>query len=858
MRTGGESVLNWSSVIPEGVSGEAWDRQVALEMEMMATGRERFRKKFAEAKETAEMTRLRPVRQLMESWIEPLAAGLTEWRESKLKSRGGPRPVALRFLSGIGANVAAYVTVREVLDHMTAAGGEVPLLQVGVRIGNALQDEGRAKVFMETNPELWHTVQRGLDRAGSTDVHRRRVNINRFNTLVREPAGWVDMSDDEVLRVGLQMVDLMTRYVRRFSIGGGEGTARSAWDRVARRSVKTRQQLVLRADSELIGWLSDAFEREEALLPALLPCIVPPRPWSGARSGGYWTPVVRQVALIRFKAHHREVARVALDEFDALEMPAVYEAVNAIQNVAWRINTRVLDVAMAMWSADMRAGVLPQREAIPLPPKPLDIDTNGEARKAWKREAAAIHGQNAKRIGAVLHAGRLLGIAERFRAEDALYFPHHLDFRGRMYPIPPGLQPQGSDFARGVLQFKEERPVDAESAGWIAVHLANQFGQDKIPFDGRIAWVEEREEMWRSITARPLDDLRWTEADAPWQALAAAMEWVRWLDEGEGMMSRLPIRVDGSCNGIQHLAAMLRDGEAGRAVNLTPSDEPQDIYQTVADGLHDILKVMAERGSDDDIEPARAWLAVIGDRVPRALTKRPVMILPYGGTQTAYFEYIKEWLMSSGDALSRLGPPESRSKRIRWLAKVLWSVVSDRIVSGREVMNWLQQIARTQARSGLPILWTAPDGFVVRQFYAKMDVARVRTEIDGRRVLLRRMKARNELDPAGHARGIAPNFVHSMDATALRITVGYARMSGINSLTVIHDSFGTHAGSMWTLCACIREAFADLYEQHDVLSQFRADVEKWTREEDIGKLQAPPRRGSLDISLVRKSDYFFA
>ncbi|CAF4858093.1 unnamed protein product, partial [Rotaria magnacalcarata] len=41
-----------------------------------------------------------------------------------------------------------------------------------------------------------------------------------------------------------------------------------------------------------------------------------------------------------------------------------------------------------------------------------------------------------------------LSIANHFRNE-IFWFPHNLDFRGRVYPIPPHFNHLGSDIARG-------------------------------------------------------------------------------------------------------------------------------------------------------------------------------------------------------------------------------------------------------------------------------------------------------------------------------------------------------------------------------------------------------------------------
>uniref|UniRef100_UPI002FBEC18E DNA-directed RNA polymerase n=1 Tax=Escherichia coli TaxID=562 RepID=UPI002FBEC18E len=52
----------------------------------------------------------------------------------------------------------------------------------------------------------------------------------------------------------------------------------------------------------------------------------------------------------------------------------------------------------------------------------------------------------------------------------------------------------------------------------------------------------------------------------------------------------LPLAFDGSCSGIQHFSAMLRDEVGGLAVNLLPSETVQDIYGIVAKKVNEILQ----------------------------------------------------------------------------------------------------------------------------------------------------------------------------------------------------------------------------------------------------------------------------
>ena len=50
---------------------------------------------------------------------------------------------------------------------------------------------------------------------------------------------------------------------------------------------------------------------------------------------------------------------------------------------------------------------------------------------------------------------------------------------------------------------------------------------------------------------------------------------------------------DGSCNGLQHYAALGRDKGGAEAVNLAPFDKPQDVYSDV------LIQVMLDKSMLD-------------------------------------------------------------------------------------------------------------------------------------------------------------------------------------------------------------------------------------------------------------------
>ena len=85
--------------------------------------------------------------------------------------------------------------------------------------------------------------------------------------------------------------------------------------------------------------------------------------------------------------------------------------------------------------------------------------------------------------------GYKLDIAREFQhdvgvntEDDAqtIYFPMNLDFRGRVYPIPPHLNHLGNDLCRGLLSFARRKPLGERGLFWLKIQVANLFGNDKV------------------------------------------------------------------------------------------------------------------------------------------------------------------------------------------------------------------------------------------------------------------------------------------------------------------------------------------------------------------------------------------
>jgi DNA-directed RNA polymerase len=602
-----------------------------------------------------------------------------------------------------------------------------------------------------------------------------------------------------------------------------------------------------------------AFSEEH---PWYEPMIVPPLDWrlhEGAYVGGYYALEHRGLMKKNRHAHTRAV----LGEYP---VPAVVlEALNKVQRTPWQINRRVMEVALLARTRRV-AEVLPVAPERDLPPEVTpDVweALTREERGKIKNDRRRVHDNN-NRLDAKRQAlRRQLAVAETHVDEPAIYFPHNLDFRGRMYPLPQDLHPQADDFGRGLLVFAERKPLGSAGFMWLCYHAANCYGVDKVSRDEQFAWVASNLNQLSLVARDPLGaGLEfWAQADEPWQFLAAAIELdnaFNWGEPGEEAQypSNLPVHVDGSCNGLQHLSAMGLDPVGAHATNLTPDPVRQDIYQIVADKVN--LKITShcdawnchhELGWDvvPGPEVAKNWAGL----VDRKVVKRGVMTVPYGLTDIGMRDQLIEdrWTEDlEGDA----------HKNAAYLRDLMKEAIEDTVIKATEIMGWMQDNATILAKNGKPVTWETPTGFVIRQAYYNTAIKRVSTIVGVGQYAPRELSYHDEDKTLGfqvkkQSSSIAPNIIHSFDAAHMMQTIAAA---GDLSFSVIHDSFGVHASDMPEFLNVIRQEFVAIYKE-DWFANLQADFEASRQGADF-PLLPPPDRGDFKVEQVTRAEFFFA
>jgi len=570
------------------------------------------------------------------------------------------------------------------------------------------------------------------------------------------------------------------------------------------------------------------------------PMIVPPIKHTVDATGGVHTEHLRK-SLVR-----GDVVFWYNDEFSTqfrLSKPSqeVVDGLNKLMSTEWAINTRVLDVMSTLFKSNSKIANLPPYEKDDLLFSRVEDDAMMETVMQDKRR---LWDEWHKRANDRFRMLLRLSLARDLDGYGFFYHSYTVDFRSRAYTLTDLLSPQSGDQDRSLIMFA--KPVKQTERGlyWLKVTVANLFDQDKKSFADRVRWVDDNMSMLQSINDDPYattslwaDDK--SKKNQSFQRLAAVFELCR--TDG---MTQLPVNMDGSCNGIQHWAAISRDPIIGKLVNLVPADEPQDAYAYVAN------MVTRELESNVYNDPwADVFLSYWDGKISRSVVKRAVMTDPYGVTLRGIIDGLVndrhlDWVFE-----------KDRIKAANALAKYVQAAMNTLLTIPNQGKEWLKSVCKTACEMNKQLNWTTPCGFQVAHEYVPRE--RIILNIDSltstKRNYLFALSKKGCVDKLRATNGISPNTIHSLDASHMYRTINAcATECGMSSFSFIHDSYGVYATEVDDLRRITRREFVNLHSSNP-LQAMKEELEDYLGIE----LPPVPPVGELDINQVLESEYFF-
>ncbi|ORY65004.1 DNA-dependent RNA polymerase [Pseudomassariella vexata] len=598
-----------------------------------------------------------------------------------------------------------------------------------------------------------------------------------------------------------------------------------------------------------------------------LPMLVVPQPWTKFDKGGF---IEFPASLVRIKNGEKDQKIYTEAAVGRGDMEQVSKGLDVLGRTAWRINQPVFQVLLEAWNTGEEiANIPPANPSLTIPAEPESCGDPTE-RRQWLKEVKAIENEKSG-----LHSERCfmnfqLEIGRAFK-DQVFYFPHNMDFRGRAYPIPTYLNHMGADHARAILIFAKGKELGESGLRWLKVHLANVFGYDKASLKEREAFTMNNLDNIFDSTDNPLHGKRWwLTAEDPWQCLAACFEVKAALQSPDPTkyVSHLPVHQDGTCNGLQHYAALGGDLWGAQQVNLEPGDRPADVYSAVAE----LVKESVAADLKEDSFLAKA----VDGKISRKVVKQTVMTNVYGVTfigaraqvqkqlDAAYPHIMEETGIPSrllaqyvaGKIFKALGTMFRGAHDIQyWLGecagRVCRALTAEQLeqinssadlqerktgkrsrtqLSGPKESKEPKETAQQRRKKAMDqvnaqfrstIVWTTPLRMPVVQPYRQAAIRQIQTCLQ--ELNLRVPDRFDPVDRRKQLQAFPPNFIHSLDASHMLLSALECSDLGLD-FAAVHDSFWTHAADIDVMNRVLRDSFIRIHKE-DVIKRLATEFE---------------------------------
>ena len=634
------------------------------------------------------------------------------------------------------------------------------------------------------------------------------------------------------------------------------------------------------ANAERMSWMSPIFK----------PMLSPPQPWTSFDTGGYHDADLASMVPLIKSARPDQRSKVA-HQFSKGTIPNWVRALNALQATPLAINEQVLEAVQ--WSWENKKQGLNKFPRHSLPDRPR-LPENWQVMSVEKVAAvkAEIRGHIKLEVrvksSSVVMEQDLQTARELVAYEtEGFYMPWNTCFRGRMYPVSHFNYHRDSHL-KALFCYKRGYLVEGNNAYWLKVHLANcgDFGKiSKQPLDARAQWVTDKHDELLAIAEDYQGTFNlWSGADKPFEYLAAVFEYARWVDEGDAFVTYIPLSHDATNSGVQIYSGLNLSETEGALVNLTPSHEMADIYQTVADkvieelsALGDAVRatIFSKRSGTTVGELADRWLNF---KIGRSHMKRPTMTYGYSSNSVGMRGQFMEDLMKPEQLKVTYGEiskhplhdEEQGQYDCSWfMGELVYKTISKVLVKTGESMSYLQAVARAVTNENKSIQWTSDSGFPALMDYRKSRGKPIWIFLFDRAAECRKeakVTYRRDLDPfdvAKSCNGIAPNFIHSQDAALMQNFICNQLDAGTaEDFFMIHDSFSI-SGDVWDLYQGVRNTFVDMFSGDCLFQRFEDEIRQQLNDPSMvfGTEDNPitiPSKGTLDLEAIRHNDFCFS
>jgi len=790
-------------------------------------------------------------------------------------------------------DVLAFMLVSTVLQVLLKH--PQTMQNLATTLSKALNTDMLLEAFHSEHPKLLNYIDYEYRNRGQEYILSRKRRLAKMTTTLEY--GSVDLA------VCLRLLELLLKSnTGMFEVKRkAHPTSRTLTGKVIKLYLTEESRLIITKVQDVLTKIGVLYK----------PLVVTPKPWDlstqrGSSHGGYHftgtIPFVRHKSRIanriwkRLQTKHARSSLLGRDfnvnKDKPLYLKRLTDVINGVQNTEWRTNRFILNVAQHIVDNNIVDPLSPPDNPRCIGGIPhmefLNVDTivlmhnygelyttqSGKQRFVRKedykryytaRETALtrLESNNSKRVVYKL----ALALADEFSVYDKFHFSYSPDFRSRLYPVQQLLNPQSSSNVKALLEFKNGVVPTDEGIYWIKIAVANTAGQDKESYEDRIEWVESHMQDIQQCADSPLESTSiWGKADEPLMFLSGCKA----LRDGlRGIPVHFPIPLDGKCSGIQIYSGLLRDKEGAEAVsvversacNPNSNRKPADIYNAVVARVNLLMKMgfppktitFTDSTATRREIPTSVELKSMEGNITRSLVKRNVMTQPYSVTAHGMYAQLRELF----EDIEANTPDQVFWRGEKWVCIRLLVIlntkaISDIVKGATKGQEYIKKVASMMNKEGKVLQWTTPFfDFPVIQAQTVRKERRITTSIGK----LKFLEHTDTLDKLRQSNAIAPNLIHSLDATLLYLTVERLLALGVKDFSLIHDSFGVDCNSVGKLNIALRESFVELFESDPLLNwyqQLQAECDVVLPHPDTVMIN------TLDLKEVMNSRYIFS
>lgn len=191
-----------------------------------------------------------------------------------------------------------------------------------------------------------------------------------------------------------------------------------------------------------------------------------------------------------------------------------------------------------------------------------------------------------------------------------------------------------------------------------------------------------------------------------------------------------------------------------------------------------------------------------------------------------------------------------------FMGQLIWETMDKELYGAMAVMEWFKAVAKSIGKVQRPLIWSTPSGMQCYYAPRKMKSKSYNIVHNRKQTAYRVLQATDDIDGKKLSSSIAPNIIHSFDASHLVLTTNACYANGIRDFAFVHDSFGTHPDDAQLLLDLTKETFIETYS-YDYLSILEMEFQTNYPDAEIPPVSKFVNYGDYSIEQLRESDYFF-